>query len=156
MISLCTNSQAKITPDDLKISIGSWEGTITYLDYQTNEPYTMPTNLVVRQGKNENILVLNYRYPKEPKANSSDKIKIGKNGFLLNKNKIKSREELEDGTIQIQTEHMGKDDKRKALIRYTYSMSSTTFVIQKEVQFNKEEEWIKRNEFNFSKQIMEH
>ncbi len=150
-LSLCAHSQEAITAEDLSLAIGNWEGNLTYLDYQSGEPYTMPANLSVEQGKDKNSLILNYIYPNEPKANSSDKIKITKNGTLLNKHLITSRKELENGHVQIQTEHNGKDDNKKALIQYTYIMGDELFIMRKEVQFEEEGKWIKRNEFKYSK-----
>ena len=151
MLSLNSYGQERITSEDLKVVIGNWEGSITYLDYQTNKPFTMPANLNVTQGKSENILLLNNIYPNEPKANSTDKIKIAKNGMLLNKNPVTSREELENGHIRIQTEHKAKDDKKKALLRYTYTVGNDFFQIRKEVQFDEKGEWIKRSEFNYNR-----
>ncbi len=150
-ISLYSNSQVQITPEDLSAVIGQWEGNLTYLDYQSGNPYTMPANLVVEQGKDKNSLVMNYIYPNEPKANSSDKLKLSKNGTLLNKHLVSSREELENGQIQIQTKHTGKDDNKKALILYTYIMGREIFVMRKEVQFDNSGEWIKRSEFKYSR-----
>lgn len=151
ILIFCLNSysQTKITSEDLQIIIGTWEGSLTYLDYQTNKPFTMPANLVVRQGKNENILLLNNIYPNEPKANSFDKIKILKKGMMLNKSTVTSRKELENGHIQIQTEHYAKDYNKKALLRYTYTIGNRFFSIKKEVQFNTAEDWIKRSEFKY-------
>ena len=149
ILSLNSYGQTNITSEDLKTIVGNWEGNITYLDYQTGKPYTMPANLIVKQGSNENKLVLKNIYPKEPKANSSDKIKISKNGLLLNKHKVTAREKLKNGDLQIQTEHKAKDDNKKAFIRYTYILGSDSFLIRKEVQFEEAGDWIKRNEFNY-------
>ena len=151
MFTLNCYSQAKITSEDLKIVIGNWKGSITYLDYQTNKPFTMPANLNVTQGTSENILLLNNIYPNEPKANSSYKIKIAKNGMLLNKNLVTSRKELENGRIKIQTEHEAKDDNKKALLRHTYVISKDSFLVRKEVQFEEADDWIKRSECNYSR-----
>jgi hypothetical protein len=151
MFSFCIYSQTQITTEDLKIIIGSWEGTITYLDYQTNRPFTMPANLIVEKGKNENSLVLNNLYPYEPKANNSDKIKVTKYGTFLNKHLVTKREELENGQIQIQTEHKGKDDNKKARIKYTYLVDQNLFIIRKEVQYYQGGDWIKRSEFNYKR-----
>ncbi len=143
--------QASITSDDLKSILGSWEGTITYLDYQTNTPFSMPANLIVEEGKNESTLILKNIFPDEPKANYSEKIKISKNGTLLNKQTITQRIEDEDGLVQIQTEFQGKDDHKEAIIRYTYILSENIFLIRKEVQFQPDEDWIKRSEFSYSR-----
>ena len=111
----------------------------------------MPANLFVNQGQNENSLILKNIYPNEPNANDSDKLKVTKNGLLLNKKKIISREELDNGNIKIQTEHKGKDDRKTALIRYTYIIGVKLFVIRKEVQFNGSVKWIKRSEFSYER-----
>ncbi len=151
IFSLNSYAQTTVTPEDLKAVIGEWTGSITYLDYQTNEPFTMPADLIVEPGKNENTLVLNYIYPDEPKANSTDRIRITQNGTLLNKDIITLRKELADGQTQIQTEREGKDDNKDALIRQTYIMGQDQFLMRKEVQFEASEDWIKRSEFSYQR-----
>lgn len=146
-------SQSQINTEDLKTIVGSWEGKITYLDYQTNKPFTMAANLIVEKGKNENSLVLKNIYPNEPKANNSEKIKVTKNGTLLNGHLVTKREELDNGQIKIQTEHKGKDDNKKALIRYIYLIGEDLFLIRKEVQFDQVDSWIKRSEFSYKRKI---
>lgn len=141
----------QISSEDLKIIIGDWAGSITYLDYNTNKPFTMPANLIVKQGKNKNRLLLYNVYPNEPKANNKEKIKVSKNGTLLNKKSVSSREELPDGQIQIKTKSTGKDDNKKALIQYTYILAKDQFIIRKEVQFENSKDWIKRSEFNYTR-----
>jgi len=143
--------QETITSQDLQKVIGDWEGSLTYLDYQTNKPFTMPANLIVKQGKNENRLVLNNIYPDEPKANGAYKIKIAKNGHLLNKHVVTSRKIVDDGVLRIETEHRGRDNKKRVNIRYTYLIDENIFAIRKEVQFEKIGIWIKRSEFNYKR-----
>lgn len=149
LFSLSSYGQTQITPDDLKSIVGTWEGSITYLDYQTNKPFSMAANLIVEMGRNENTLVLNNLYPNEPNANNSEKIKMSKNGTMLNSHLVTLREEIENGQTQIQTEHKGKDDNKKALIRFTYHIGKNIFLIRKEVQFSQGGPWIKRSEFSY-------
>lgn len=146
-----TSSESKIVPEDLKIILGDWTGTLTYLDYSSGKPYTMPANLSVKQGKNDFELLLLITYPNEPKANRSEKIKISKDGKQLNKKHIKAKEELPNGQAQMITEYEGKDNKKKALIRNTYILSGKQFTIRKEVQFENSDKWIIRNEYNYNK-----
>ncbi len=141
----------KVLHKDLKIIIGEWTGSLTYLDYKTGKPYTMPADLIVKQGKNENQLLLLNKYPNEPKANNSDKVKIRKNGTILNKSAVTSREIQSNNRIQITTEKVGKDDSKIAVIRYIYLLGKEQFTIRKEVQFEASKEWIKRSEFNYTK-----
>jgi hypothetical protein len=58
---------------------------------------------------------------------------------------------LENGRIQIQTEHWDTDDQKKAQIKYTYLISLTHFSIQKEVRFENTTHWIKRNEYHYQR-----
>lgn len=153
IVSLNSFGQAKILAEDLKAIIGSWEGSITYLDYQSGKPFTMPANVIVKQGKNESILMLKNIYPEEPKANGSDKIKMTNHGILLNKCLVRSREVLENGQVKVQTECKGKDDNKAALIRNTYLISNDHFLIRKEIQFEGTDNWTKRSEFEYYKKL---
>ncbi len=140
-----------ITPEDLSNLLGEWTGRLTYADYSTNKPYTMPVNLIVEPGKNANQLLLFYIYPNEPKANSKDKIVVSKDGMNLNKQALKSKQGLSNGQIQITTEYIGKDNKQEAVIRNIYIWGAKQFIIRKEVRFEPAGEWIKRNEFSFER-----
>ena len=145
------SSEKVVTPEDLKIILGEWTGTLTYVDYRTNKPYTMPSNVDVKQGKNDKHLLLLFTYPNEPNANSKDKIKISKNGLKLNKKDVRSKQKMSDEQIQITTEYSGKDNNKQALIRNVYILGDKEFVIRKEVKFENSNEWIKRNEYNFKR-----
>ncbi|MBT8209782.1 MAG: hypothetical protein KJP14_04575 [Eudoraea sp.] len=149
LISQGTYSQNAISPDDLGIISGKWKGTLTYLDYSTNKPFTMPANVSVERGKNEYQVQLFITYPKEPNANSKDKIIISKDGELLNKSRVTSRETLTNQEVKITTEYSGKDNRKKALIRNVYIFGTHRFIIRKEVKFSDSADWLMRNEYNF-------
>lgn len=144
-------SQSIVTTDDLKTLLGEWTGTLTYIDYSSNKPFTMPANLIVKQGKNNHQLLLNINYPKEPNANSKDKIKISKDGTQLNKLDIISKQDLANGQIQITTQYTGKDNGKKALIKNIYIIGTSDFIIRKEVKFENSEDWLMRNEYKYSR-----
>ncbi|NNM15901.1 MAG: hypothetical protein HKO56_04510 [Bacteroidia bacterium] len=146
-------AQNSITPSDLKVLQGDWTGSLTYIDYRSNKPYTMPADLVVKQGNNENQLSLHNSYPNEPKANNKEKIKISKEGDYLNKKPIKSIDRSTEGQIQITTEYTGKDNNQEALIRNVYILGENQFIIKKEVKFDNSDKWLKRNEFNYKRKL---
>lgn len=146
-----STAENKLMPTELKPLIGDWKGTLTYLDYSSGEPYSMPINLKAETGKNDNQLKIFYTYPKEPKANSAGKIMLSKNGQKLNGKPITSKERLSNGAIQITTESMGKDNRQKATIRIVYYLSNQQFTMKKEVRFENTKEWIRRNEYSFDK-----
>lgn len=149
LISQGNYSQNTISPDDLNMISGKWKGTLTYTDYSTNKPFSMPANVSVELGKNEHEVQLLINYPKEPNANSKDKIKISKDGLLVNKTRVTSRELLTNREVKITTEYSGKDNREKALIRNVYIFGAKRFIIRKEVKFDGLADWLMRNEYNF-------
>ncbi|RZV57201.1 MAG: hypothetical protein EX254_10430 [Flavobacteriaceae bacterium] len=144
-------SDRAITPEDLKTILGDWTGSLTYIDYGSGKPYTMPADLIVEKGKSENQLILSNIYPNEPKANGKSKISISKDGMKLNKKDLKSKQVLPDGQIKIITEYSGKDNRKNALIRNIYILGEKEFIIRKEVQFEDSTEWLKRNEYSYTR-----
>lgn len=142
-------SQNIVTTDDLKTLLGEWAGTLTYTDYSTNKPFTMPANLIVSQGKSNNQLILNINYPNEPNANSKDKIRISKDGTQLNKLDVKSKQVLPNGQVQITTQYSGKDNGKQALIKNINSIGASEFSIRKEVKFENSDDWVMRNEYKY-------
>ena len=111
----------------------------------------MPANLNVKQGVNKHQLILKINYPKEPNANSTDKIKISKDGTQLNKVDIKSKRSLPNGHIRITTQHSGKDNGKKAMIKNIYVIGIADFIMRKEVKFENSEDWLMRNEYKYSR-----
>jgi len=149
--SLSSVNDQKVTPQDIELLLGEWTGTLTYIDYSSGEPYTMPADVIVEKGKTANQLVLRNSFPNEPKANNKDKLKLSKNGDELNGNKVTSRMILPSGELQIKTEYIGKDNRKKATIQNVITIGAKRFVRTKNVQFENSEEWLKRSEFSYKK-----
>ena len=136
---------------ELEPLIGEWTGSLTYINYGSGEPYTMPAKLSVAPGKKDEQFTLLYQYPKEPKANRTGKIVLSKNGRQVNKKPLTSVEQLDNGLLQVITESTGRDDNRKATIRNIYILGAEEFIIRKEVQFENTEAWLTRNEYSFKR-----
>lgn len=141
----------KITSNDLEAIKGEWTGSLTYMDYSSNKPYSMPADLTVEEGKNPFQFILNYTYPKEPKANSKGKFEVTKEGSRINKKDVVSIERTEMDGLIVKTEHNGRDNNKKAIIRNIYLISEDKFVIRKEVRFEDSSEWLRRNEYRFKR-----
>lgn len=144
-------SENTVSPEDLEIILGDWTGSLTYIDYSSNEPYTMPADLIVKQEKNKNELTLLFKYPNEPNANSKGQISVSDKGTKINKELVISKQELSNGQLQITTEYNGKDNNKKALIRNKYILGSKQLVIRKEVKFKNSIEFMLRNEYSFKR-----
>lgn len=142
-------SKSTVTSKDFKTLIGCWNGSLTYLDYSTNKPFSMPANMVVKDFKRSNFIIFSLIYPKEPGANTLDTIFISKDGRLLNKETIKRTSRFNKDSIEIVTEISSIDgnDNKAAIIRHTYMLGKNTYSIKKEVQFIGQTQWILRNEY---------
>ena len=151
LFTFVSYAQNTISPDDLTMISGEWQGSLTYIDYGTNKPYTMPANVTVEQGKNEYQVQLLYKYPNEPNANSKGRIKISKDGLLVNKTKVTTREVLEKQVVKITSEYEGKDNNKSALIKNVYIFGPKQFIIRKEVKFDDAADWLMRNEYTFKR-----
>ncbi len=143
--------QNTVQPEILEHTIGEWKGSLTYLDYQTNEPYTMPVNLRIENGKNRYQFKLFLEFPDEPSANSTDKIKLSKDGTKINKTDVISNKKISEEEFEIITEYSGNDNNEKAKIRVIYTIGKTELNIRKEVKFENTEKWILRNEYNYKR-----
>lgn len=144
---------AKVSANDFKNAIGNWKGSLTYLDYTSGKPFSMPAELTVtRIGKSDQFIFTN-RYSQEPKANSKDTLTISSNGKMIDQETVISKRKGKEGNLEIVTQFEGKDGNNNlpATIRYTYTIGKTTFIRRKDVQFTGKTEWVKRHEFNYTK-----
>ena len=141
-----------IQKDFYKLS-GTWEGSLTYLDYSSGKPYSMPADIEIKRIGKTNKFVFSNIYPNETSANSIDTISISADGKYIDKELVKSRRKLPNGDIEIITEEFGKDgnDNKPATFRHTYTFGSTTYKNRKDVQFTGETEWINRHEYSYKK-----
>jgi hypothetical protein len=139
---------------DFKPVIGQWQGTLTYLDYSSGKPFSMPARIKVsRVRKNDQLLILSFRYPDEPKANENDTLVISRGGSAINGAAIVSKEWSAGGLLQIITEERGTDgnENRKALLKHIYQISKKVFSIRKEVKFDGGQNFILRNEYKMGR-----
>ena len=65
-----------VTPEDFQVMHGEWQGRLTYVDYTSGNPFSMPAKVTIEEGKSDLALVLDTKYPNEPKANNKSKISI--------------------------------------------------------------------------------
>ena len=139
----------KIDNDLIELMKGEWKGSLTYLDYSSGKPYTIPADLFISFLPQSNYLVYRYTYPNEPKANGSDTISIDPGKKLLGKETIQSKRKLKGGNRLLITYLDGTDgnNNQPARIRYTYLIGPSLYSRKKEVRLKGERKWIKRNEF---------
>lgn len=141
----------KLIAKDLQPLVGIWQGSLTYLDYTSGKPYTMPANVEVKQILQSNQFLFINSFPKEANANWTDTITITDNGQMLNEQTLVSKKILQNSDVEIVTQVQGIDgnDKKPALLKYTYLISKNVFVIRKDVQFAGTGVWINRHEYKY-------
>lgn len=151
------SQQKQLAAEDFKLLVGCWEGTLTYLDYSTNKPFSMAADLNVKRMEESNRFSFANIYPKEPHANSVDTVSISADGKFLNSEKVKSVTRSKDGSIEIVTEQLGEDgnDNKKATFKFTYLIGSKLYTHKKEVQFVGSPAWILRHEYIYKPKACE-
>lgn len=153
--SVTAQSSATISRKEITKLIGSWEGTLTYLDYTSNKPYTMPADINIKQIDGSNKFLFINSYANESNANSVDTVTISDDGKSFNNENVASNRILKNGSVEIITEVSGIDgnENNPALIRHTYLISENIFVMRKDIQFVGQKNWIKRHEYNYKKKL---
>lgn len=144
---------ATVSIKDFRPAFGKWKGTLTYLDYTSGKPYTMPCNITVSKNEsNSKSLIIAYEYPNEPKANGKDTLLISADGTMLDGATVISKQKTKK-VLEIITEKNGVDgnDRKNAIIRHIYFIEKNSFSNRKEVKFVGEEKWILRNEYKMSR-----
>ena len=146
-------TEARIKRNDLQILTGAqWSGTLTYLDYRSRKPVSIPVNLSVKPNAGDDrSWVFTYNYPDEPHANSEEILRLSKDGRSINGEVVLERTDLRDNTIRVVTEKKGEDDNRSASIRYTYLLNVSSFSITKEVRYEGDDKYFERNFYRWKR-----
>jgi len=144
------NGQTKINISDFEmLNNTKWKGTLTYKDYSNGNLTTLQTTLSVSLKKNK--VITEIKFPREPKANSKNSIKIKKDGAYFGNEKVITNEISEDGTVKITTSFVGKDNYKKATMYKMYLFNKDTFTIVKEVQYLDSNKRFMRNKQNYKR-----
>lgn len=145
-----TCAQARIEAKDFDILDNtSWEGTLTYLNYQSDELSTIGTTMQI--STYGDIIEQSIQYTWEPSKNVVAKTKIKKKGRFLGQQKVVSKTIKEDGTTLLKTIANGKDNNRKATLFFTYEFNDDRFHVKKEVRYKGKDALFMRNKYNYTK-----
>lgn len=148
-----SQTNEKVLVKHFKLLKGDWYGHLTYLDYSSNKPYTMPADVHIEKINKTNTFIFSNIYPDEPNANSVDTFVISQNGKMLNEESVKTNHIVDGGNREIVTEYLSVDgnENKPAIIRHTYTIGKNIFTINKEIQFVGEEKWFKRHEYSYKR-----
>jgi hypothetical protein len=144
------NAQVTISTNDFKLlDHTNWEGTLTYIDYQSGKPTDVATTMQIKIS--EKTIEQNIQYVWEPDKNVKAITKIKKNGRFLGKQKVVSKILNKDGSMHIITTAKGKDDGKEAIFYFTYEFDSKNYKVTKEVQFTDSDERFMRNSYRYTR-----
>lgn len=151
LFSMAGHTQT-ISAGDFKNLAGNWKGQLTYLDYSSNKPESIPVSAGVKL-KGRNLFVLSFYYSEEASHNEKQKFRIKGKGTRLNTWKLTERTMQTDGTLKVVLESTGKDgnDGKPAIFHHELLISSSRFTITKRVRFEGEKEFFQRNQYQFTR-----
>ena len=156
LLSCAFSSQAQqaatISVADLHQLIGEWDGTLTFLSYKDKEYISIPAQLKVEAGSNERILECANHYPNDASFDGNYKLQLDELGSSINENTLVERSVTAEGKLRFIVEFPGKDNRKKATIRNVYTVDNQSLSIKKEERYKKETTWLKRNEYQFTRE----
>lgn len=141
-----------------------WNGTLTYRDYTTDKKTSIGSTLTVVKVAGLAEVGNDFAdagvtpgwdfrigYPREPKMNSSEVIRISPGGDRLGDEAVTQRQEMSDGTLRLVTEKRGTDNDNPALFRFVYTITDSVFTITKLVKPDGELDFFERNEYRWKR-----
>ncbi|MCB2379120.1 DoxX family membrane protein [Hymenobacter sp. BT635] len=143
-----------VTMQELLPVARQWNGTLTYLDYSTKQPVSLPTSLGARQSApRELTLQFVYTEPSGQQVTGADQLRLSADGATVEWDdvllQVISKTPLPDHTAELVLEGRGQDDGKSCLIRKTLVLSATQFSVSKQVKYATSEEFVTRNTYSF-------
>ena len=141
-----------VTGNDFKCLEGKWKGALTYLDYSSHQPVTIPAHAEFAV-KTATEMELAFIYPDEPSHNSVQQYQLKENNSLLNNARVLLRETLPGGFLKMVTEEKGTDgnDGKPAVFRQEWIIHSNRFTLTKLVKFADAGEFFQRHQYVFTR-----
>ncbi|TCK69129.1 hypothetical protein DFQ05_0644 [Winogradskyella wandonensis] len=143
------NAQDTISLSDFEsMNNTSWEGTLTYKDYQSGKQETVDATMQFKIEGDK--LISNVQYTYEPSKNHKGSVKIKKNGTYFGNEKVLSFKE-ENGTKTLVTTYQSRDNGKKADMFITHTLTDSTYTVTKEVSYLDSDEKFVRNTYSYTK-----
>jgi hypothetical protein len=154
----CIGGNKFVTPADLDLLLPTssiWKGTLTYLDYTSNKPTTIPSTFKLTQATDSSF-AWNFAigYDEEPHANSATRLELQDFGRVLQLGDTAETvlSSIRQGNrVDIATEFTAEDDNKPATIRKVYIISPNAFSMQKLVKFADQPDFFERHIYQWSR-----
>ena len=152
--SIALNQEQAQTPvasiaDFAPIAGEDWTGELEYLNYGREDRSTIPVRMIAKEPA-KRAMAYGFIYPGEEDKNARDRLKLSRDGRLINGMTLVDRYTDGDGALVLVTEGQGRDDNRPADIRLTYAISAVRFEVRKDVRF-KGGQFFNRNEYRLTR-----
>lgn len=152
VLQINTYAQAAISQKDFLPITGKWTGTLTYLDYSSNDTVSIPANTMIELADDNGYDQYLY-YTAEPDKNKKSRYTISADGRMLNNMTLVEKKILEDGKLQLVLESSGADgnENKPARFRHILIIGEKTFSITKMVKFEGDKEYFQRHRYEFGR-----
>ncbi|MFD0861769.1 hypothetical protein ACFQ1M_06090 [Sungkyunkwania multivorans] len=145
------NAQEKLDINDFKDVLGvEWKGKLTYKNYSDGRMVNIDCTLRLEKDTDASVKYIQ-KYPYEPKANSSGKWKLQKDGTFFNKGVVISKKYAEDGSLEFTTRSTGKDNGKPSTFYMTYRIGKDSLSYKKEVKYDGTEDRFVRNKYEYAR-----
>ena len=159
LILLCFTNliTAQITEQDFQIMEGQWKGTLTYTDYSDDRSQsTLNCTMNLYWKKSLGKISIGFKEPNGSEFHDVSKVKPNNNwtkikydGQWYDINKFEKSENSNHWKLILTG--LGKDNRRKAIIKQTFIYTGTNLSITKEINYLGTANYLIRNTYNFEK-----
>ena len=132
LLCFASCGRSGLEPADLNTLNGAWTGELTYVDYGSGAPVTIPTTLLVRPLE-ERTWLIGHGYTEEPQADELDTMRLDRDGSRVDAAEVTLVERMGPDSVRLVLEEDGEDDDRPARIRRTWTIGKHRCVQRKEV-----------------------
>ncbi|WP_157807309.1 DoxX family protein [Hymenobacter chitinivorans] len=150
------NPPEPVTWPQLQLLAQPWSGTLTYLDYRSQQSVTLPTKLSGRQsGARQLTLAFTYEEPNGQQVSGADTLELSADGQTVTWDgvalRVRQNTVLPDQSRQLVLEGEGQDNGKSCLIRKTLQLMARQVSVKKEISYGPGYAFITRNTYLFSK-----
>lgn len=140
----------RVVMEDFAVLFGaSYAGALTYRDYGTGKPVSIPANATV-SATGPDALEVAFSYPEEPGANAISRVAISENGRRLGDDAVITRDMVDGGWLAT-TEAAGEDNGAPAQLFKTYAVSRCFFIMTTRVAPAAGGETFERNRYDLKR-----
>ena len=143
-------------PDLSMANANDWKGTLTYLDYGTQQTVNLTTALRGQMNRADClILKFDYQEPNKTHVFGIDTLIVAPNGTHLRWDgtdfMVQAKQWLPDHLLRLVLEGPGQDDNHPVTIRKTVLLGTRQFAVRKQVRLEGDTAFVQRNVYKFTR-----